>query len=354
MATYRKERNFIYFSVEGKSGDYRLDINTGEFLGLRGKPLTSIPSRSEILRSLPAFDWRGEGDTNLLHLIYELINRHCSTAIFSNCAEELKTADRIDSLTNRFFGISYHMMSDLTKEFADFVKWWHTNPTEGEATYHDFLVWNKQRKLKAKYGAVLDEMTAEQVNAILQYRNDYTTEELSVCAYYLNRGKLWEYNHRDVSRLSVYIEMCRAMDKKPEKVNNFMREYVETQREYTLRKTEFDNNRMRNNYAGHAKAWEFEYGDFTVVIPTCGQDIVDEGKNMHHCVGSYVDRVIRGETFICFIRKKSAPDECYLTCQVTKGEIRQYYLAYDRLISSDEDIAFKEAYAEHLKAVWGE
>jgi hypothetical protein len=354
MATYRKERNFIYFSVEGKSGDYRLDINTGEFLGLRGKPLTSIPSRSEILRSLPAFDWRGEGDTNLLHLIYELISRSGNTIILSTYADELKTADRLDSLTNHFFGISHYSMTDFVTEFADFVKWWHTNPTEGEATYHNFCAWNKQRKLKAKYGAVLDELTAQQLDRLLQYRLDYTAEELLVCAYYLNRGKLWEYDHHDVSRLAEYISMCRAMDKKPEKVNNFMREYVETDREYKLRKTEFDNNRMRNNYAEHAKAWEFEYGDFTIVIPTCGQDLVDEGHNMHHCVGGYVDRVVRGETFICFVRKKSAPDECYLTCQVTDGEIRQYYLAYDRVISSAEDIAFKTAYQNHLKGVWGE
>ena len=119
-------------------------------------------------------------------------------------------------------------------------------------------------------------------------------------------------------------------------------------------KKEFDNKRMQMNYQAHAKAWEFEYGDFTIALPTCGQDIVDEGQNMHHCVGRYVDRVVNGDTYICFVRRKDTPDKCHLTCQVDmNGNIGQYYLAYDNTISSSEDVAFKAAFQNHLREVWG-
>ena len=76
---------------------------------------------------------------------------------------------------------------------------------------------------------------------------------------------------------------------------------------------------------------------------------------MHHCVGGYVDRVVEGSTYICFIRHKDTPDECYITCQVhTDGRIGQYFLAYDRHIHTKEDCAFKDAFANHLREVWGE
>jgi hypothetical protein len=143
------------------------------------------------------------------------------------------------------------------------------------------------------------------------------------------------------------------MEKEPQKVNNFMREYCETKNEYEQKKTEYDNNRLRNNYAKHTKAFNFTFGEYSVIVPTCGQDIVDEGQNMHHCVGSYVDRVLENSTYIVFIRKTATPDQCYLTCQVdNEGNIGQYYLAYDRTIRTEEDFAFREAFQNHLKANW--
>ena len=191
--------------------------------------------------------------------------------------------------------------------------------------------------------------------AIKRGLNNITPDELSVCAYYLGRGKYWEYHDGSITKLVNYIEYCRLMGKEPVKTNNFMREYCETKKGYELRKTEFDNKKMAMNYAKYAKAWEFEYGNYAVSIPTCGQDIVTEGERMHHCVGSYVNRVIENTTYICFIRHKDTPDTPYITCQVhTNGEIGQYFLAYDHYISSDEDVAFKEAFARHLREVWGE
>jgi hypothetical protein len=144
------------------------------------------------------------------------------------------------------------------------------------------------------------------------------------------------------------------MEIAPNKVNNFMREYCETKKTYELRKAEFDNKKLVANYARHAKAWEFSYGDFIVSIPSRGQDIVTEGEQMHHCVGRYVDRVVEGSDYICFIRHKDAPNAPYITCEVyPNGEIGQYFLAYDRHISSNEDKDFKVAFQCHLRGVWG-
>jgi hypothetical protein len=165
---------------------------------------------------------------------------------------------------------------------------------------------------------------------------------------------MWEYHNGYIGTLIQYIEWCRLMEQKPQKVNNFMREYCETKKTYELRKKEFDDKKMALSYTKHSKAWEFEFGDFAVFIPTCGQDIVDEGRNMHHCVGSYVDRVVSGSTYICFIRRKDTPNECYITCQVyTDGSIGQYFLAYDRYIRTNEDRDFKTAFQNHLREVWG-
>jgi hypothetical protein len=221
--------------------------------------------------------------------------------------------------------------------------------------YENFEAWCEMEAVKRKYGNALGTLTAEQYHRVGRLLGNLSIEEISACDYYLNRGKMWEYHRGSVDRLTDYLRMCRAMEMNPNKVNNFMREYCETKQYYENKKAEFDNRQMALNYARQAKAWEFSFGDFVVSIPSCGQDIVEEGKNMHHCVGSYVDAVVEGRCFICFVRHKDTPNDCYITCQVhNDGRIGQYFLAYDKYISDDEDIAFKEAFSKHLREVWVE
>jgi hypothetical protein len=182
-------------------------------------------------------------------------------------------------------------------------------------------------------------------------------DEWSVLLYYLSKCKLGEYHGIGSATEKVvnYIRWCKAMEKKVEKVPCFTREYVETENAYKAYKAEYDTKRLVQNYARKTKAFTFTYGEYSVFVPTCPQDIVREGNEMHHCVGSYTDRVIENTTYIVFVRKTTTPDKCYITAQVhTNGALGQYYLAHDRHIYLEEDIAFYEAFARHLQENWGE
>lgn len=351
MANYTKERNIIIINLDGASGAYRLDINTGIFYGVKGNPVKTFPRHDEARHLLPCYrDYRaGSNLEYVLHYIFANYNR---TSDYLRYASAMMSADRLDSAEIP----NLHPSLDNYAYLGENIKYLVAYGKEHDFNRFDmgeFRAWCEFEKVRNKLGAVANQLTAKMYEALRRKKQNITVEQLSVCAYYLVRGKYWEYHHHNVENLIQYLNLCECMGKTPEKVNNFMREYCETQKTYELRKKEFDNKKMALSYANHAKAWEFEYGDFIVSIPTCGQDIVDEGDNMHHCVGGYVDRVVEGRTYICFIRRKATPNECYLTCQVDlEGNIRQYYLAYDRCISSDEDIAFKTAYQNHLREVW--
>lgn len=60
-----------------------------------------------------------------------------------------------------------------------------------------------------------------------------------------------------------------------------------------------------------------------LVVPTCAQDIRDEGEALHHCVGSYIDRVAKGETNIFFVRKADAPTVPFFTMEFKNGKVVQ-------------------------------
>lgn len=350
MSTYRKDRNNIIITLDGASGDYRLDINTGIFYGVKGTPIKTCPRKKEVAGLFP---YLKKTCPNLIYVVGKMIDNSDQTATYVGLANVMQAADKIDAL-----GIdNLHLSNEQYLYLANNIKWlqaWRKEHENEPFYFYDFKTWCDFEKIRNQLGSAANLLTAEMYHELLKYNNNYTPEELSVCAYYLGRGKYWEYHNHNVTSLVRYIVICREMEKEPQKVNNFMREYCETLKEYDLLKHKFDDKKIVINYASHSEAWNFEYGDYKVFIPSTAQEIIDEGKNMHHCVGSYVDKVVNNDCYICFIRRKDTPDKCYITCQVyDDGRLGQYFLSYDRYISSDEDKAFKEAFRQHLAQVWG-
>lgn len=347
MSTYRKEKNLVIISLNGASGEYKLDINTGMFYGVKGNPIKTCPRKTEVRNLFPYYGH--ERGNNLEYLLHQMFDYCANTAQFSRYIEALQSADKIDALGIARLRVSIDQYAYLGK----YIKALSTYLKENEFSYYEFRVWNEFEIAKKRLGSAADLLTPEMYLSIKERIEDITTEEIAVCSYYLGRGKMWEYENGRIDKLVRYIDYCRLLEKAPQKVNNFMREFCETRELYNLRKTEFDNKKIVENYAKQNRAWEFSFGDYVVVIPTTGQDIVTEGEQMHHCVGSYVDRVVNNTDYICFIRHKDTPDIPYITCEVrTDGRIGQYFLAYDRYIKSEEDMAFKKAFAEHLAKVW--
>lgn len=90
-------------------------------------------------------------------------------------------------------------------------------------------------------------------------------------------------------------------------------------------------------YSDSSEAWKHQYeewkkleympknGDYCIVAPKRANDLVKEGKKLHHCVASYVERVSENKTNIYFIRNKDAKDEPFYTVEVQKGIIKQVH-----------------------------
>ena len=359
MSNYTKERNIITISIDGAKGNYKFDISNGQFLGLSGKPVKTVTHKTAVADLF--YPWRESNrPSQLCYTLYHMFGRSNRTDYFPTILTAITTAERLDNMklsNNQLSNANLDYIANNFKEFTAYLKTRTDEAKEsGEYDFYSFQEYAKIEAAKKRWGeATIKDFPEEIFSKLLSYDEvyGYTAEEMSVCAYYLVRGKLYEYNEGSIGNIRKYINTCRILEKKPQKVNNYMREYVETMREYELRKIEFDNKKIAENYAQHAKAWEFEYGDFKVFVPTCGQDLIDEGRNMHHCVGGYVDHIINGTDYIVFIRRKDTPNQCYLTCEVRpNGDIRQYYLAYDRNIRNTEDIEFKDAFQNHLKANW--
>lgn len=62
--------------------------------------------------------------------------------------------------------------------------------------------------------------------------------------------------------------------------------------------------------------YEFSDEKFTIFYPEKPEDIVREGSELHHCVGSYIKRIIKGNNIILFLRKNEELDKSLVTVDI--------------------------------------
>lgn len=74
--------------------------------------------------------------------------------------------------------------------------------------------------------------------------------------------------------------------------------------------------RYKARYAQLRKMYEFSYGGMSIVVPESSDAIVEEGKTLHHCVGGYAARHIKGTVDILFFRKERKPDTSFVTIEL--------------------------------------
>lgn len=82
----------------------------------------------------------------------------------------------------------------------------------------------------------------------------------------------------------------------------------------------------------YAKLFSYKDKDIIVKVPDSVQELFEEGRKLHHCVGSYADRIISGENLIFFIRKVKEPDKPWLTVDLSEaGQILELKGDFDRV-----------------------
>lgn len=358
-----KEKNIVSIMLEGKTKPYTIDINTGVIYGLRGTPIKQMKvNRNDFVASIKTNNWFN----------YILYTTFASWGVTytNNFANNLTALKIADSLTN--LGVPFihrycrdYILIDIAPYLNDFItfikrvdsgeqinydEWWR------EIQYKEFLKEHNLSADKISYETYKELKDYPMILANISHYT-YCLERLHTIESFQRMVKeFYTYSDSYFSTKAIldkYYECCDKLKKKPEKTSNIMREIQETINQYVLKKVEFDSAKMKENYEKHSNAFDFTYGDYTVVIPQTPTDIIDEGRNMHHCVGNYTQDVIDNRTYIIFIRHKDTPDKCYITAEVNrKGSLGQYFLAYDNRISSKEDIEFKNALANHLRANW--
>lgn len=115
------------------------------------------------------------------------------------------------------------------------------------------------------------------------------------------------------------------------------------QKELTLRAGEVlkEYPNIERIYESIKGIYAFTAEDYTVVVPSCIEEIMLEGEHLHHCVGGserYWERIERKESYVLFLRRTSDLQKSYYTLEIEPdGTVRQKRTMYDRQEADIED-----------------
>ncbi|EQC1535557.1 PcfJ domain-containing protein [Clostridium botulinum] len=92
------------------------------------------------------------------------------------------------------------------------------------------------------------------------------------------------------------------------------------------------------NIADKYKDLEYKTKQYSIILPKTSIDIIDEGINQSHCVGSYVDKVAKNESLILFMRDTEDLEKSLITIEVLDDIVTQVRGFGNRFPTKEEEV----------------
>lgn len=122
-------------------------------------------------------------------------------------------------------------------------------------------------------------------------------------------------------------------------------------RDYNLIQREFETKKFIKQVARYSSLYTYDDKDspYVVIAPKTPNEVVEEGKNLSHCVGSYTSRISDGKTYIMFLRERENPDMSFYTVEINhQNKIIQIEGSTGQRRPKDDVSAFVQKYRQYL------
>lgn len=199
----------------------------------------------------------------------------------------------------------------------------------------------------------LSETTGVSFKKMFDYLNKHIKNSYEY-SHYLWVLKEMEYNLHD-----TYYSMPKNFKKADKKLSDeytakLERERAEEERVRLMKLEEKDVliKKISDGIKSMPNLQEFLNGSkgFLVYVPESSKDLIDEGKQLHNCIGTYVDRIAQGKTLVFFLRQLDNPTAPFVAFEYYDGKVVQVRYDHNETVTDDNIIQFVNRFAETLKA----
>lgn len=141
---------------------------------------------------------------------------------------------------------------------------------------------------------------------------EYTTAH-KIRKYLEKQGSQYSYQY-EIITWRDYMSFCKSLGKdiKSDFVifpKNLKEKHDEYSQLIEMKKDELRENGIKHGYEKWHKLLNFESRNLSIVVASNSKEIMKEGDTLRHCVysGTYLDKILKGDALILFIRKDNKP-----------------------------------------------
>ena len=272
---------------------------------------------------------------------YELIKRGFNPPSYcSNSDKYLSNIDLYVKILKKINELSLKLNSDEIGVLFDIGN---------SINYNNALyILNKKQNSDLKINCYYSYNTISMISLIKEYNLDFNTfiDYLFDNLYFQG---IAEFDNEIVRIYEDYLNMQKVMynkilDKYPDSLKL---QHDKLVMKFNLHKQYYQEKAIEMNIE-KIKELEYKNDKYCIILPKSSQDIIDEGINLHHCVGSYVPKVQRGETNILFMRTIEEPETSLITIEYTNESIEMVRGLQNRYVN-DEEKEFIQKWAKNKK-----
>lgn len=177
--------------------------------------------------------------------------------------------------------------------------------------------------------------------------NEFSANSLNVASIYNDylalRESLLEANYIESAPKTPKIDKLKEWH---DKLFNIYNRYL---KELEILKDKQRNDKYIAQFYPKAKEFEFKNDEYSIIACPNVSDLITEGSELHHCVGSYINSVSNGNEYILFLRKNNELDKPYFTIDVTPDKnVRQIH-GFDNCNLTKELKPFVKEWADKFK-----
>ena len=180
----------------------------------------------------------------------------------------------------------------------------------------ELIIWQIQNEISRDVLPILKHMTPHKAMRYLDSQYEF------LCFRKTKYGAQRYKTIQDlVSEYRDYLEICEKLNYNLK--NSFVKFPKDLQKAHDKaahrlkHKTDAKERRdFASVYKSIAGQFDFEQGGMKIVYPSIPDDVVREGHALHHCVGSYVERVAKHECVILFLRQCTDESKPFYTIEI--------------------------------------
>ena len=356
-----KEKSLVKGYLDGKyTGSF--DFATGAYYGIRGGKLKNNPKGFS--SSAIVYDYEDELSDRVLLLkamntIFEYEKHFLASRkeAYAFIEQLLSVGLYADTYTDVQRFIESKKKFKLDKEFVNYYK----NNNASRFTYNNFLEYLADKECAEIFGENRDKFLSKFICKQCNFLDNKDKKKLynlmvkeKINYFKQNYEVIENFNNKPILCIIRDTIILRQETKTIPLIpdRNLLLECSLTMYNYKMNLDETNNICIKKNNDNEKLYYE---NDEVIIRPLLSINAFhDEAEKQNNCVERiYMEKVIRGETYIVNVRKKNEPNRSYITCEVSKsGIIQQFLYSYNCSVIDTYGKNLRNEYQIHLLNVW--